>query len=267
MIFPAAEIHHLPRVKSDHCPILLIFDPLERKPPKPFCFEQMWLIDPFFLDLVAQSWDASENLPSASSSLCSFPRRLAFLTKQISVWNKTQFGNLFQRKNRLLARLRGLQVALARNQSPFLYSLEQRLIQDYNTILHQEYLFWQLKSCIMWLSYGDANTKYFHLQTIHWCSQSRVTTLKDETGLWLTGEPLVQHIMAAFTKLFKATSAHMRPSSRGRMHWLPNSPFLEHAQALTNIPQPAEIFRTLKNLPPLKAPGPDGYHALFFQIY
>ena len=86
MIFPAAEIHHLPRVKSDHCPILLIFDPLERKPPKPFCFEQMWLIDPFFLELVAQSWDASENLPSALSSLCSFPRRLAFLT------NKLVFG-------------------------------------------------------------------------------------------------------------------------------------------------------------------------------
>lgn len=172
MIFPAAEIHHLPRVKSDHCPILLISDPLERKPPRPFRFEQMWLTDPFFSDLVAQSWHASENLPSASSSLCSFPCHLAFLTKQISFWNKTQFGNLFQRKNCLLTRLRGLQVALARNPSPFLYSLEQRLIQDYNTILHQEYLFWQLKSCIMWLSYGDANTKYFHIQTIHWRSQS-----------------------------------------------------------------------------------------------
>ena len=136
MIFPAAEIHHLPRVKSDHCPILLIFDPLERKPPKPFCFEQMWLIDPFFLDLVAQSWDASENLPSASSSLCSFPRRLAFLTKQISVWNKTQFGNLFQRKNRLLARLRGLQVALARNSHLFYIHLSKgsyKIITPFST--------------------------------------------------------------------------------------------------------------------------------------
>lgn len=123
----------------------------------------MWLTNPFFSALVAQSWHALEKLPLASSSLSSFPRRLAFLTEQIGVWNKTQFGNLFQRKNRLHARLRGLQVALSRKSTPFLYSLEQRLIQDYNTILHQEYLFWQLKSCIMWLSYGDANTKYFHL--------------------------------------------------------------------------------------------------------
>ena len=42
-------------------------------------------------------------------------------------------------------------------------------------------------------------------------------------------------------------------------------PFAENAQSLTQIPQPAEIFRNLKDLPPLKAPGPNGFHALFFQ--
>ena len=46
ILFPAAEVHHLPRVKSNHCPILLITDPLEQKSPKPFQFEQMWLTDP-----------------------------------------------------------------------------------------------------------------------------------------------------------------------------------------------------------------------------
>ena len=66
----------------------------------------------------------------------------------------------------------------------------------------------------MWLNYGDANTKYFHLHTIQRRSQSWVYTLKDDIGLWLTGEPLLQHINDAFKKLFQATSAHMRPSSR-----------------------------------------------------
>ena len=44
----------------------------------------------------------------------------------------------------------------------------------------------------MWLNYGDANTKYFHLQTIQRHSQSCVVTLKDDIGLWLIGEPLMQ---------------------------------------------------------------------------
>ena len=117
----------------------------------------------------------------------------------------------------------------------------------------------------MWLNYGDANTKYFHLQTIQLRSQSRVYTLKDDTGLWLTGEPLLHHINDAFKKIFQATSAHIRPSSRSERQCSQTSPFLENAQSLTQIPQPKEIFRNLKDLPPLKAPGLDGYHALFFQ--
>lgn len=75
----------------------------------------------------------------------------------------------------------------------------------------------------------------------------------------------MQHINAAFKKLFQATSAHMHPSSRCEMQCSQTSPFLANAQSLTSIPQPEEIFRNLKNLPPLKALGPNGYHALIFQ--
>lgn len=108
-------------------------------------------------------------------------------------------------------------MALTRKPSAFLYSLEQQLTQDYNNVLHQEYLYWQLKSRIMWLNYGDAKTKYFHLKTIQLRSQSWVITLKDDTGLWLIGEPLIQHINNAFEKLFQATSTHMHPPPRSGM--------------------------------------------------
>ena len=99
-------------------------------------------MNPSFSTLVENSWHASEYIPSTSSSLSGFPHYRDFLTQKISVWNKTQFGNIFQQKNHLLARLWGLQMALARKPSVFLYSLEQQLNQEYNSILHQEYLFW-----------------------------------------------------------------------------------------------------------------------------
>ena len=60
-------------------------------------------------------------------------------------------------------------------------------------------------------------------------------------------------------------SAHIRPPSRSMLHCCHNSPFLEHAQSLSCILQLDEIFRTIRDLPPLKAPGQDEYHALFFQ--
>ena len=105
-----------------------------------------------------------------------------------------------------MARLRGIQVTLARKPSTYLHSLEGQLIQEYNAVLHQEFLFWRLKSPIMWLNYGDANTKFFHVKTIQRRSHLRVATLKDDTGLWLIGEPLTQHIHKAFQTLFQASS-------------------------------------------------------------
>ena len=183
LLYPSAEIHHLPKVKSDHYLILLNTAPSEPKPPKPFRFEQMWLTNPTFPSLVEDSWQASDLLPSASSSLSRFPWRLNALTENICSWNRIHFGNVFQRKTRLIARLRVTQVALARKPSAYLYSLESQLTQEYNMVLHQEYLYWRLKSRIMWLNYGDANTKYFHLKTIQRCSHSQVSTLKDGTGL------------------------------------------------------------------------------------
>ena len=74
-------------------------------------------------------------------------------------------------------------------------------MQKYNNVIHQEYLYWQHKSRIKWLNYGDANTKYFYLKTIQRRSQSQVVTLKDDMGLWLTREPLIQHINNAFKKI------------------------------------------------------------------
>ena len=207
----------------------------------------MWLIDPTFSSLIQNSWRASALIPSSSSSLSRFLRRLEALTENIRLWNKNHFGNLFQRKTRLLARLRGIQVALAKNPSVFLYTLEQQLTQDYNTVLHQEFLFWRLKSQIMWLNHGDANMKFFHLKTLQRRSHSQVVTLKDETGLWLTEEPLTQHIHNAFKKLFRATSQNVRPPSRTDKQLCPNSPFYYHAQELVKIPQPEEILKSSRS--------------------
>ena len=87
----------------------------------------MWLTDPTFSSFVKDSWKTFETLPSASSPLSRFPRRLNFLTNNIRTWNTNHFGNLFQRKNHILARIRGLQLALTRKPSAFLYSLKQQL--------------------------------------------------------------------------------------------------------------------------------------------
>ena len=119
----------------------------------------------------------------------------------------------------------------------------------------------------MWLNFGDANTKYFHIKIIQRRSHLRVITLKDGTGLWLTREPLSHHIHIAFKTLFWVSSSYHHITPSNERLYCPNSPLCTQAQFLTRIPQPDEILQILQALPPLKAPGPDGYHALFFQTH
>ena len=156
-------------------------------------------------------------------------------------------------------------MALSSKSSVFLYSLEQQLIKKYNDTLHQEYFFWQLKSRILWLNYSDANTKFFHLKTLQHRSQSCIVTLKDEIGIWLSGEELTLHIRDAFKTMFTSTSSPHRSRSFLGQHHCQNSHFLVHQQWLTSIPQLEEIARNMFSLPHLMAPGQDGYHAVFFQ--
>ena len=44
-----------------------------------------------------------------------------------------------------------------------------------------------------------------------------------------------------------------------------NNPLLKQHQRLSSIPLPEEIYQNFFSLPLLKAPGPNGYHAIFFQ--
>jgi hypothetical protein len=52
---------------------------------------------------------------------------LVDFTTRVSSWNKLEFGNIFHRKRRLLARINGVQKALARHPSDSLLKLEADL--------------------------------------------------------------------------------------------------------------------------------------------
>lgn len=69
-------------------------------------------------------------------------------------WNRTTFRNLFHCKRRWLARLNGIQRILAQRPIRKLEKLEEKLIQQYNQILHQEEVLWCQKARVNWLQYG-----------------------------------------------------------------------------------------------------------------
>ncbi|GLT49927.1 hypothetical protein SLA2020_234510 [Shorea laevis] len=84
--FPEATIFHLPRLSSNHCPIMVSLHPtVPTLGDKPFRLEKFWLDHESFKELVASEW-VHTNL---SISECS-----AHFKNSVWVWSRTVFDNI-----------------------------------------------------------------------------------------------------------------------------------------------------------------------------
>lgn len=91
---------------------------------KPFRLEKYWMDHPEFRNIICQSWVTDD-------ITCAVP---TFRDVVLS-WSNHVFGNIFQTKKRLLARLAGIQKSLNYATSFFLRDLECKLKTDFNDIL------------------------------------------------------------------------------------------------------------------------------------
>lgn len=129
ILYPEAIVTHLPRVFSDHCPVLIELEGAHStRLNKPFRFQTMWMMHPKFPKVVEDAWFEENSLPRAVSDF----------TTRVRKWNNEVFGKLCNRKRRVLARLGGIQKALANNPFDFLLGLEKQFTEEYAMIMLQE---------------------------------------------------------------------------------------------------------------------------------
>ncbi|XP_023904183.1 uncharacterized protein LOC112015948 [Quercus suber] len=95
--FPSVSLQRLPRLLSDHFPIVLKGGSFQRG-RRPFRFENMWLKDEGFVETV-QSWWESYNVLGAPSFV--LPNKLKLLKTNLKKWNVEVFGNVEDRVRKL----------------------------------------------------------------------------------------------------------------------------------------------------------------------
>uniref|UniRef100_A0A2N9FQ21 Reverse transcriptase domain-containing protein n=1 Tax=Fagus sylvatica TaxID=28930 RepID=A0A2N9FQ21_FAGSY len=256
--FEEANVLHLPRVSSDHNPILIDLCPPQHVfGPRPFRLETIWFSDPSFPSLVKDAWGC-------------FPHNVNLAIKDFSnrarLWNREVFGNIFHKKKRLLARLNGIQRSLSHRPCAALLDLEKDLSYKYQNILRLEEEFWALKSRLHWSTLGDRNTSFFHLSTICRRHRNKIWCLKDAAGNWSNSATELKNIIQSyFVQLYKTDTvcSTLVPPYQVHCNTLTNE-----EKSLLDIPiSREEILRAFKSFKPLKAPGPDGLHPIFFQNF
>lgn len=127
--------------------------------------------------------------------------------KQCLISHLSQFGNLFHRKKRILARLKGIQECLSQKPNSFLIDLEGKFRLEYAEVAKLEEEFWAIKARILWLVKGDRSTSFYHTSTLVRCKRNHILCMKDKVGNWLNGErEIASFIRQGFLDLF--TSIH-----------------------------------------------------------
>lgn len=113
-----------------------------------------------------------------------------------------------------------------------------------------------MKFRINWLSLGDRNATFFHTSDLNKRRKNRI--LQHQKGNWIW---VLSHLRNTYS-----TSVNTQPSTDSL---LSNTDFPSfntyYSQYLTKIPDEHEIRKAPENLHPLKSPGNDGRHAIFYQ--
>ena len=140
--------------------------------------------------------------------------------------------------------------------SPFLQNLEESLENVIKEILDQEEWLWIMKCRINWMTEGERNTAFFHRSVIIKRCANRILTLRNEVGESLTNpQEIRDHIRTAFVNLY--TSDHIVSLQDPIIH--------SGSMNIAYYPSGEEIRLALFSMKPLKSPGPDGFHPIFFQ--
>lgn len=189
--FPNTAIHHLPKITSDHCPLLLNLDhPNTFHGIKPFRFEPMWVLESSFTEVVYQAWFSRFLLDE----------KLDQTRNDLSVWNKEKFGNVYHHKKRALNRLRGIEKFLQDHPDSLLHlKLQEEIQSELVSILDQEEVLWLTKSRMEWVTKGERNTSFFHKSVQIKRQKSRILALDNNVGETITDPKLVrEHIRDFF---------------------------------------------------------------------
>ncbi|KAI9081491.1 hypothetical protein K1719_036512 [Acacia pycnantha] len=136
-MFEDTEVRVIPRVGSDHHPMLVKLRREDtRVGTRNFRYEVAWQMHNEFHEFMSAVWQEGID----------FNELLNFVQQSLRSWNKEVFGKIEYRKRRILNRLGGIQQGIARHNNPFLFRLEKELEEELMQTLRQEEVLWFQKS-------------------------------------------------------------------------------------------------------------------------
>ena len=256
--FPMILQKRLPRILSDHFPIILECGDFSRG-RRPFRFENMWLKADGFKERVKEWWDSYIFFGTPSYIMAC---KLKALKTDLKKWNEEVFGNVGVRKHELMSELAALDaVAETRHLTREESNKRVQLVVDLERTSLLDEISWRQKSRALWLREGDKNTKFFHRLANSNRRYNSISSLSINGVMSTDPDAISESIINFYSHLFEEEESD-RPLLDGLdFSMIP----AEDAIWLERPFGEEEVADVVAGFNGDKAPGPDGFSMGFYQ--
>lgn len=263
--FASSVVEFLAPGESDHSPSILKLDMGAIKLVRPFKLFKHVIKHVDFLEVVKESWQAQEE----GDPMQILHRKMKRLKPVLRAFSKTHFSNISERVLKARQKLEMVQNEILKwpTNNQLIQHEKELSVKLFELLIAEESLYRQ-KSRIQWLKEGDQNTKFFHSTVKFRQKAQSFIGIKDLNGVTCTNH---EQVAAAAINFFqnligKIDTDVERCPITFLKELLPNSLPLD---AVTELDRPIEISEikdALFSIGDDKAPGPDGFPAIFFKV-
>lgn len=255
--FPNHHLRSLSSDCSDHTPLLL---QLNTEPWATPClrFEAFWVWLYRFDDVVRQAWAYDLSGIDACRALDFKLRRTAKALKSWSMHTVSSVHLQLFMAREILAQLDVTQDI--RHLSNDERSLRDEMKRHSLGLASLARTIARHRSRIRYLEGGDTNTKFFHLQACNRSCKNHISSLLHE-GQWFAAEEAKQDIIYDYYKEVLGMPFQQLHS----VHLDDLLPQID-LHGIDACFTEDEFWTTIKELPPDRAPGPDGFTGHFFKV-
>ncbi|XP_042016190.1 uncharacterized protein LOC121764200 [Salvia splendens] len=157
-MFESTRVSNLPRILSDHCPLLVEARLPEPRAKPSFRFQNMWVRHHLFLNEVDRCWREG----TGTRGMINMQIKLSRLKSSLKIWNRVIFGNVFEGLKKAEVEAKEAMERYEHDSSLDLRSEMNRSTANFILKLKMEEDYWRQKAALKWVAEGERNTKFFH---------------------------------------------------------------------------------------------------------